>query len=124
MRTQTPIDIAQAETLASRGLTLEQIAAALGISTDTLGRRRKTDKALEHAILSGQAKGIAKVANALYEQAMGGNTTAAIFYLKARAGWTDKLDLTHAGPDGGPLQTVSMTTTEFREIAKQVADEV
>lgn len=101
-----PIDIEQAEVLASRGLTMAQIAASFGLSDDTLARRRKENEELEAAIRRGQAKGIAKVANSLYEQAMRGNVTAAIFYLKARANWSDRVELTHTGSDGGPVKFI------------------
>ena len=36
---------------------------------------------------------ITKVANALLEQALSGNTTAMIFYLKTQAGWSEKLQI-------------------------------
>lgn len=101
-----PIDIEQAEVLASRGLTMAQIAASFGLSEDTLGRRRKENDELETAIRRGQAKGIAKVANALYEQAMKGNTAAAIFYLKARANWSDRVEVAHTGEGGGPIKFI------------------
>lgn len=101
-----PIDLEQAEVLASRGLTLDQIAASFGVSTDTLHRRRRESAELEAAIRRGQSKGIAKVANSLYEQAMKGNVAAAIFYLKARANWSDRVELTHSGPEGGPVKFI------------------
>lgn len=34
------------------------------------------------------------------------------------------VDNTHSSPDGGPVQTVSMSQDEFRQIAREVADEV
>lgn len=80
------IDLAQVELFASRGLTREQIAAALGISYSTLNRRSKD---LESAIKRGESRGIAKVANALFDKAVKGNTAAQIFFLKARAGWKE-----------------------------------
>lgn len=83
------IDLAQVELFASRGLTREQIAAALGISYSTLNRRSKDLEDLEAAIKRGEAKGIAKVADALFNKAIKGNTAAQIFFLKARAGWKE-----------------------------------
>lgn len=78
------------EELASHGLTEAQIAAALGIAPGTLIEKKKEYSDFANAIKAGQARGIAKVANALFQQAMDGNTTAQIFYLKARAKWSDK----------------------------------
>ena len=69
-----------------------------------------------------------KVAESLYNHATKGTgqgaVTAAIFWLKTRARWkeTDRLEVT--GKDGGPIQKHSISTAEFREIAKAVADEV
>jgi hypothetical protein len=69
-----------------------------------------------------------KVAESLYRHATQGTgqgaVTAAIFWLKTRARWkeTDRLEVT--GKDGGPIQKHSITTAEFREIAKNIADEV
>nr|DAJ22127.1 MAG TPA: terminase small subunit [Myoviridae sp. ctDdE54] len=83
------IDLAQVELFASRGLTREQIAAALGISYSTLNRRSKDLEDLESAIKRGESRGIAKVANALFDKAVKGNTAAQIFFLKARAGWKE-----------------------------------
>jgi transcriptional regulator with XRE-family HTH domain len=84
------IDLKEAEKLASRGLSLEQIAAAMGISARTLGSRKAESAELAEAIKRGQAQGIGTIANALFENALGGNVTAQIFYLKARAQWKDK----------------------------------
>lgn len=86
---QIAIDLAQVELFASRGLTREQIAAALGISYSTLNRRSKDLEDLEAAIKRGESRGIAKVANALFDKAVKGNTAAQIFFLKARAGWKE-----------------------------------
>ena len=74
----------QAEELASHGLTLEQIAYSLGIVYQTLNEKRKEFDELSEALKRGKAKGIKKVANALYEKATEGDNVAMIFYLKNR----------------------------------------
>lgn len=100
------IDIARVTELASRGLSQGQIAAALGISERTL-RNRKTESAeFAEAIEKGQALGIEAVANALFDNAEGGNVTAQIFFLKARAGWREKQEVELTGPGGGPVVTL------------------
>lgn len=81
------------EGYASRGMNYEQISAALGISSETLGRYRKLNLDFMEAIKAGQAKGIGEITNALFTQAKDGNTSAAIFYLKNRAGWADKQEI-------------------------------
>ena len=84
-----------AEHLASLGLSKEQIATALGFCRDTLRRKEQEFSDFSDAIKRGQAKGIARVSNALYEKAMSGNVTAMIFYLKNRAPsqWKDRIPI-------------------------------
>ncbi len=84
------IDIKRAEELASLGLTQEQIAGCLGISERTLYNRKRESEELSIAIERGTARGIEQIANALFESALGGNITAMIFFLKTRAGWSEK----------------------------------
>lgn len=92
------IDLAKVTELASRGLSQEQIAAALGIGTRTLERRKAESAEMAEAIKAGHALGIQEVANALFTNATSGNVTAQIFYLKARAQWRDRPE--DAGDDG------------------------
>ena len=81
------------EKFASQGMTYGQIAAALGIDPDTLVKYRRKNSDFSAAIKVGQATGIGKITNALFEQAKDGNTSAAIFYLKNRAGWADRQEV-------------------------------
>lgn len=89
MARKTEIDINQVELLASRGLTREQVAHNLGVSSRTLQRRTKEDPAFEEAYVRGKSKGITEIANALYKKAKDGNTTAQIFFLKCN-GWKEE----------------------------------
>ena len=84
------IDLGRVTELASQGLTHEQIAAALGISRTTLQARKAESEQFAQAIEKGQALGIEAVSNALFQNAVGGNVTAQIFFLKARAKWKDR----------------------------------
>ena len=79
-----------AEESAARGLSESQVADALGVSRATLLRRKKDDEAFDAAIKRGKARGIQLISNALFEAAIEGSVPAMIFYLKARAGWSDK----------------------------------
>ncbi len=97
------IDYDEVEELASKGLTLAQIATSIGISERTLYTKKKAEKKFAEAIANGQIRGIKAVTNKLYEQAMNGNTTAIIFYLKARAGWMEKVDVS-VGGNGSPIK--------------------
>lgn len=85
------IDLSTVESLAAQGLTNEQIALALGISRSTHFQKKKDESDYSDAIKRGQAKGLAKVTNALFQNAVSGNTTAQIFFLKNRAPnqWAD-----------------------------------
>jgi len=83
--------------LASVGTPQDQIALVIGISKNTLIKhyRKELDTAMTMAN--------AQVAQSLYQQAKSGNTAAAIFWLKCRAGWVDKQSIEHTGKDGGPI---------------------
>ena len=97
--------IKKVESLASQGLTLDQIARVLGICYQTLNEKKKEFSDFSDAIASGQAKGVAAISNALFNNAKKGNTTAQMFYLKNRAPieWRDKHDYEHSGPGGKDL---------------------
>jgi len=81
--------IDKAEKLAARGLNVEQIAYSLGFGKTKLYREKQINEELEEAIKRGRSKGIATIANALFEGAKSGNVTSQIFYLKCRAGWKE-----------------------------------
>ena len=81
-------EIRQIERLA-RYLTQEQIAEALEMPTRTLQRRLKDDARVVAAYKRGKANTIAAVARSLIFQALSGNTTAAIFFLKCQGGWRE-----------------------------------
>ena len=74
---------AKVENLAAAGIRNEDIALYLGITRPTL------DKYYKEELKIGTVKANAAVAKTLYQQAMDGNTTAAIFWLKTRAGWRE-----------------------------------
>lgn len=73
------------DTGASRAL----IARELGIDLRALEHHYRAELA------GGEARGVARVAAALYEKALAGDVAAATFFLKARgkrAGWVDRED--------------------------------
>lgn len=90
----------QAKTLAAVGVRHEDIAAKLGISTDTLTKYYRQELA------DGRVDANAQVAKSLYEQAKNGNTTAMIFWLKTRAGWKETSVTELSGNDGGAIKVV------------------
>ena len=102
------LDLAKVEELAGLGLTREQIALSLGVSYSTLNRRAKESEEIETAMRRGRALANIKVAGELMKAIEKGNVTAIIFYLKTRAGWTEKqkieAEVTRRGkvPEGLP----------------------
>ena len=87
-------DLERVEELASRGLSLKQLAIALGVNLKTIQKHKKINQGLQSAIDKGRVRGLADVSNSLYESAMGGNVTAQIFYLKNRSpdDWRDRFE--------------------------------
>lgn len=109
------IDIKTVEQLASRGLTLEQIASSMGFSIRTLMVRKAESAEIADAIKRGRDKGVTIIANKLFEAASGGNTAAMIFFLKTQGGWKEaqKIEVE------AKVETVEQLTTEqLMEIAK------
>jgi transposase len=72
-----------AKGLAAVGVTHEDIASKLSISADTLVKYYKKE------LDDGRIDANSAVAKGLFQQAKSGNTAAAIFWLKTRAGWKE-----------------------------------
>jgi transcriptional regulator with XRE-family HTH domain len=101
-------DLAKVEELASNGLTQSQIADYFGVSPSTISAHKK-DAEFLRALNKGKARGIAVIANALFEKAKGGDTTSMIFFLRSRAGWVEpqriKQEIEHHGTDPSKMST-------------------
>lgn len=78
------------------GLTYEQIANNVGIDTSTLWDWRKKDPNISNALKKGREVVDFEVENALLKNAMEGNVTAQIFWLKNRKKeqWREKIEYT------------------------------
>ena len=83
-RTLTKNMLDQIEFHASRGLSQQQICHALGISETWWYDAKQKSAEISESFKREQAKGLAEVSNAIYEQAMNGSTGAACFFLKNR----------------------------------------
>jgi len=75
---------AQVAAFAGMGMRHDDIGTYYDITAKTLRKhyRRELDV--------GTIKANMSIAKSLFNQAIGGNTSAAIFWLKARAGWREK----------------------------------
>jgi transposase-like protein len=82
---------------ATIGTTHEVIASIIGIDAKTLRKhyREELDQSM--------AKANAQIGGALFNKAKGGDTAAMIFWMKTRAGWREKQEIEHSGPDGGAI---------------------
>lgn len=98
--------------MSAYGVPHEGIAAVLDIDDKTLRKhyRRELDTAHVEANV--------KVAESLFKQATNGNTAAAIFWMKVRAGWVEKqkLDLTS---NDEPLTTIRVV---YADVDPNTAD--
>ncbi|MDG1180710.1 MAG: hypothetical protein P8O68_09810 [Gammaproteobacteria bacterium] len=70
-------------------LTKTQIANYMGVCTNTFRAIEERQPEVARAFRAGKSRAIADVASNLIAQALEGNTTAAMFYLRTQAGWTE-----------------------------------
>jgi len=93
----TAEQLRQIETLAGYGLTLQEIARVVGISLETLKRRKKDTEAVDEAIARGRASAAASVARKLFQLATEGCLSAIIWYERTRCGRSEKNIVEHVG---------------------------
>ena len=77
------------------GLTYEQISKNIGIDTSTLWDWRKKEPNISNALKKGREVVDFEVENALLKNALNGNVTAQIFWLKNRKKneWREKVEI-------------------------------
>ena len=93
-----------ARAMAGLGLPQEQIALLLDIDAKTLRKH------LRHELDRGMAEANVKIAQSLFNMATtGNNVAAAIFWMKARAGWREKHEVIVSA---SPLEQISDTELE------------
>jgi len=88
-KSHDPTDVQRREVsaYAAVGTPHHSIAKLVGLSIKTLLKHYRDE------LDTGKARANAQVGKTLFQQAIGGNTTAAIFWMKAQAGWTDRLQI-------------------------------
>ena len=112
----TADDIKEVELLAGLGLTKYLIQNYFEVSNEIWAKAERREPGLRKAFKRGQARTIGEVSKKLYEQIMAGNLQAIMFYLKTRAGWSEKynpeLDCNISEP------VISINVTDPIEAAK------
>ena len=88
----TEDDYKQISAWSGDGLNETQIATLLGVNISTITREKKRNEQFAHAIKKGRYKAVQLVANKVFQNAMEGKETSAIFFLKNRDpdNWADR----------------------------------
>ena len=88
----TEEDYNQISAWSGDGLSETQIATLLGVNISTITREKKRNEQFAHAIKKGRYKAVQLVANKVFQNAMEGKETSAIFFLKNRDpdNWADR----------------------------------
>lgn len=96
----TDADRRQVEALSGYGVPMEQIAVLVcgGIDSDTLRKHFKNE------LTQGKAKANSKVGQTLFQKAIAGDTTAAIWWSKTQMRWKETVVNEHSGQDGNPIK--------------------
>jgi len=77
--------------MSAYGIPQDDISEAVGITGKTLRKHYRDE------LRGGMIRANAAVAGALYKMAIDGNVTAAIYWTKARMGWSDRGPQSHEG---------------------------
>ncbi len=103
-------------------LSKEQIADYLGVARSTFDAILERDEQVFIHYKKGKASAIANVAKGLVQQAIEGNMTAAIFYLKTQAGWKETQVVDNTSSDG-TMSTQPLTPDIAKAIKSKFEDE-
>ena len=96
----TAADKKKVEALSGYGLPIDQIAVLIqdGIDTDTLRKHFASE------LVAGKAKANGQIGKTLFQKAMGGDTTAMIWWSKTQMRWSEVQKHEHSGIDGAPIE--------------------
>lgn len=112
----TPQEIEEVELLAGNGLTKYLICGYFGVCKETFTKAERRNPELRKAFKRGQAKTIDKVAGILMKSIEAGCLDSTKFYLRTRAGWSEKYDPER--DESAREQVVSINVTDPNEAAK------
>ena len=102
-RPAKPIDLRQVEELARIGCTDEDMAAVLGVSVDTIQRRKRSSAEFRGVIEKGRASLRNSLRRLQVKKALEGNTTLLIWLGKQLLGQSDRQRAELTGARGEPL---------------------
>jgi len=99
----------QVEAMSGYGLPIEQIAVLVrgGIDTDTLRKHFAKE------LIEGKAKANGQVGKTLFQKAMGGDTTAAIWWSKTQMRWKEVQAHEITGKDGAPIAVATLDVSKL-----------
>jgi len=97
LATLTEDEYKQISAWSGDGLNESQIATLLNVNISTITREKKRNEQFAHAIKKGKYKAVQLVANKVFQNAMDGKETSAIFFLKNRDpdNWADRQELNY-----------------------------
>lgn len=87
----TPATRAKVKAFVASGISQAGIASSLGIARSTLNLHYKAELA------TGAEEMIGAIGSSVMQRALAGDNTCAIFVLKTRGGWTEKVHHEHSG---------------------------
>lgn len=108
------------ETMVAVGTPIEHIAKIERMALRTLYAYYGSELEL------GRSRANAAVGVSLFQKATGdgpASVTAAIYWMKNRAGWVETQRIEHTGADGGPIKTTSARDRLAHIVATQAAAE-
>ena len=100
----------QVEAMSGYGLPIEQIAVLVrdGIDADTLRKHFAKE------LIAGKAKANSGVGRTLFQKAMGGDTSAMIWWSKTQMRWKETQQHELTGADGAPLEFTKIERVVIR----------
>ena len=111
-RAPTPDERNLVEVMSGYGIPHEGIALVIGCHQETLRAHFRNELDI------GIVKTNTKVVGSLYKLAIEGNVAAAIYWTKARMGWSEPQRHEMSGPGGGPIETADVNTID---LARRIA---
>lgn len=111
------VDLEKIEFLAGLGLSDIEIAYQLKVHPLTIEKWKK-DEQFQQAYKRGKVSVTSKVENRLYEDAIAGNTTAQIFWLKNRRPdkWSDRKEVTQTTTTKYAFDLEKLSIEEIRQL--------